>query len=119
MSDEDFRKWLSQVFHNAFSASNESVNVYCWFAMSNYSLFRECLESAGFRYMQVCYWLKDRFVLSINQNFHRVTEPVMILYKDWKNKFINMKYAKNSDVWQMDRLTFEESLDVRERRLKD
>lgn len=107
-----FITWLSEVFKNAFIFSHEHASVFSWFAMSNYSLFRKAIEMSGFKYMQVVYWLKDRFVLSFGQFFHRCTEPCMIFYKDWNKKFINMKYAKNSDMWDLDKLSFEESLEI-------
>lgn len=109
---EEFVNFLRDAFTNAFACSHPHANLYCWFAMSNYGDFRSGLESAGWKYMQVIHWLKDRFALSRGWYYHRITEPCMILYKDWKLKFVNPYYAKNHDVWQMDKLTFEESLDI-------
>lgn len=111
-SEEDFALFLRDAFTNAFIHSKDSVNVYVWFAMSNYTQFRSAIESTGFRYMQVILWLKDRFTLSMGWYYHRITEPCMIFYKDWNKKLVNPHYAKNHDVWQMDKLTFEESLEV-------
>ena len=112
MSSEDFISWLAEVFRNGLAFSHEHANVYCWFAMGKYPLFREAIENAGWRYMQVCYWMKERFVMAMGQYYHRITEPCMIFYRDWNKKFVNYKYAKNSDLWDMDRLTFEENLDI-------
>lgn len=109
---EDLDQLLSLSFLNAFAHSHEHANIYSWFAMSNYSHFRSAMESAGWRYMQVIQWLKERFVLSMGWYYHRITEPCMIGYKDWKKKFVNVAYAKNHDMWQVDRLTFEENLEV-------
>ncbi len=112
MKDEEFIDWLAEVFSNALAVSHEHVNLYCWFAMGKYPLFRTAIERAGWRYMQVTYWLKERFVLAMGQYYHRITEPCMIFYRDWNKKYVNYKYAKNTDIWDMDRLTFEENLEV-------
>lgn len=112
LKDDDFVQFITDAFRNALAVANDHVNVYCWFAMTNYPLFRGAIEAAGFRYMQVVFWLKDRFILSLGWYYHRATEPCMIFYKDWNKKFINYKYAKNTEIWEMDRLTFEESLEV-------
>lgn len=109
---DEFARFLQDAFTNAFAFSHDHANVYCWFAMSNYSEFRHSIEAAGFRYMQVIQWLKDRFALSRGWYYHRISEPCMIFYKDWNKKFVNPYYAKNHDMWQMDKMTFEESLDV-------
>lgn len=108
----DFVAWLSEVFRNGFAVSREHVNVYSWFAMSNYSLFRQAIEAAGFRYMQVIMWVKERFVLSRGWYYHIATEPCMIAYRDWNKKYSNNQYAKEDDVWDLDRLSFEERLDM-------
>lgn len=97
---------------NAYAVSEQSANLYCWFAMSNYQLFRIAIEMAGFRYMQVLTWIKDRFILSRGWYFHRATEPCMIFYKDWNKKYTNYQYAKEDDLWDLDKLSFEERLDV-------
>ena len=109
---EDFENFLVGAFANAIAVSHDHVNIYCWFAMSNYSVFRKSIERCGFRYMQVILWLKERFTFSMGWYYHRITEPCMIFYKDWGKKFVNPHYAKNSDMWQCDKMTFEESLDV-------
>lgn len=111
-SDEEFAEFLGAAFVNAYAFTNDHANFYCWFAMSNYSHFRAAIEKAGWRYMQVINWMKDRFALSRGWYYHRLTEPCMIAYKDWNKKYTNNQYAKNHDVWQMDKLTFEENLDV-------
>lgn len=112
LSQDDFVQFLREAFTNAFAFSHEHANVYCWFAMSNYTEFRSSIELSGWRYMQVVHWLKDRFALSRGWYYHRITEPCMIFYKDWNKKFVNPYYAKNHDMWQVDKLTFEESLDI-------
>lgn len=111
-SEDDFKKFLTDAFSNAWIFSHDHANIYCWFAMTNYGMFRSAIESAHFKYMQVCFWLKERFVLSLGWYYHRATEPCMIFYKDWTKKMVNYKYAKNTEVWEMDRLTFEESLEI-------
>lgn len=111
-SEDDFLSFLREAFSNAFAFSAEHANMYCWFAMSNYTFFRAGIEPCGWRYMQVILWLKERFTLSMGWYYHRITEPCMIFYKDWNKKFVNPHYAKNHDMWQVDKLTFEESLDV-------
>lgn len=112
LEDGNFIDFLRDAFLNAFAFSHEHTNVYCWFAMNNYSQFRCAIESAGFRYMQTIQWMKERFVLSMGWYYHRITEPCMIFYKDWNKKFLHYSYAKNHDMWQMDKQTFEESLDI-------
>lgn len=112
LEDGAFIDFLRDAFLNAFAFSHEHANVYCWFAMNNYSQFRCAIESTGFRYMQTILWMKERFVLSMGWYYHRITEPCMIFYKDWNKKFLHYGYAKNHDMWSIDKLTFEESLDI-------
>lgn len=110
--DDEFVAFLTHALTNAFNFSHEHANIYCWFAMTNYRLFRASLENAGFKYMQTCIWLKEHMIFSMGWYFHRVYEPVMVGYKNWKTKYTNKKYSKERDIWDLDRVEFEQRLNV-------
>jgi len=111
-SDDDFVLFLTDAMTNAFAFSHEHANLYCWFALTNYTQFRTACENAGFNYGQTIIWLKEHFVMAFGQDFHRMYEPAMLMYKDFKSRFLNKTYVKESDVWDLDRLSFEERLDI-------
>lgn len=107
LSPEDYQEFMLKILQNVFQVSHDYANIYLWFATKMRVPFRLAFDQSGFKFMQEIIWLKERFHLSHGAHFHRCYEPCMIGYKDFKKK-----YCKESDAWDLDRMTFEERLDV-------
>ncbi len=112
LSDKQFFEFLQQALSNGFVVTTQTMSVYMFFASKNYRVVRDAFESAGFRYSQMLIWVKDRFVLSPGQEFHRVYEPIMYGWKKNKKHYFNKNYCNASDVIALGKEDFLEQLDV-------
>jgi DNA modification methylase len=112
MTPEDFQAMLLSSFLNIESFLKDQGSIYICHAMGTRETFHAMLLGAGFRHSQTIIWLKERIILSLGQDFHRIYEPIWHGWKEksahWKNK--NLKVEP--DVWDLDRISFEERLDV-------
>ncbi len=112
MSNEQYFEFLSAALKNAFEFSKENMSAYMFFASRNYVVSREAFENAGFYYSQMIIWVKDHFVLSPGNEYHRVYEPIMYGWKKGRDHWFNKSYSNASDVITIGKEDFLEQLDV-------
>ena len=63
-------------------------------------------------FSQVCIWLKNRFVFSSGQLYHRAYEPCMVGWKQGNSAYKNPVFSNISDLWLLDKKTFADYLDA-------
>ncbi len=112
LSDEQYFSFLTNSLKNAFEFTSDEMGIYMFFAGSNYVVTRGAFENAGFHYSQMVIWVKDHFVLSPGQEFHRVYEPIMYGWKKKKDHYFNKNYSNVSDVITLGKQDFLEQLNV-------
>ncbi len=112
LSSEQYREFLTNALTNVFNAMKDSAGIYLFFASRHYTLVRETFEASGFYYSQMIIWVKDRFVLSNGQDFHRMYEPIMYGWKKGKKHIFNKSYSNASDVITTSKDDFLEQLDL-------
>ena len=102
-SDEDYYKFIKDVFKNSFDYSKETASFYCWYASKHHILVERGIKDAGWLVSQLLIWIKNYPVLSLGQDFHRTQEPCLHGWKKGKKHFRN-KLGNLRDVINWDDL---------------
>ncbi len=111
-SDEDCVAFYTAVLKNMDRYSSDDCPIYWWFANKNNHLNRLAFEQAGWYFSQIVIWLKNSFVFTMGQDYHRVYEPCMFGWKKGKKHYTNKQYSNYADVFNTNFAEFEEMLDV-------
>lgn len=111
-SDEECTAFYTDVLKNLFAFSTDDAPIYWWFANKNNHINRIAFEQAGWHFSQIIIWLKNSFVFSRGQDYHRVYEPCMFGWKKGQKHFVSKHYGNMSDVFNLNFAEFEEMLDV-------
>jgi len=109
---EQFIEFLTKIFRNYYDNTTDDMAIYVCHAMSTFSQFLEAFRTARFHYSQTIVWLKNRVILSLGQEYHRVYEPIMFGWKKGKKRYSNMMIPTEKALWILDKKTFAEQLDV-------
>lgn len=88
-SDDDYYKFIKDVFTNAYNFTKDNANFYCWYASRHHTLVERGLIDSKWLISQVISWIKNYPVLSISQDFHRTQEPCLHGWKKGKKHFHN------------------------------
>ncbi len=111
-SDEDCIAFYTEVLKNLYEQTRDDAAIYWWFANKNNHLNRYAFDNTGWHMSQIVIWLKNSFVFSPGQDYHRVYEPCMLGWKKGNSHYINRKYTNLSDVFNLNYAEFEEMIDV-------
>ena len=111
-SPEEFYQFLLAAFKNAYDYTTEDAPIYVCHATKTQEQFFKAFAEAGFHFSQTIIWLKERIILAMGQDFHRVYEPIMFGWKKGRAHYTNKFMNTEKEVWDIDKLTFEERLDV-------
>lgn len=111
-TDEGFYDMLLAVFGNCFDFTVDSSGIYVCHATKTQKQFFDAFKDAGFHFSQTIIWLKERIILALGQDYHRIYEPIMYGWKAGKKRWSNKGMSTEKEVWNIDKATFEEQLDV-------
>ena len=111
-SSESFQQFIYDTFTNIYMYSKPSMAIYCCHATKTQSEFFNAFHDAGFHFSQTIIWLKERMILAMGQDYHRIYEPIMFGWKEGEKHYSNKLMTKEREVWDLDRISFEERLDV-------
>ncbi len=112
-SDDDCLTFYSAVLENLYNHSEEDATLYWWFANSNFHLNRQALIDNKWHLSQTIIWLKNSFVFSRGQDYHRCYEPCMLGWKRGKKHFkITTALNNLTDVFSLDYQDFQQQMDV-------
>lgn len=109
---EEFYNLLLAVFKNVYANTKDSSGVYVCHATRTQKQFFDALKDSGFHFSQTIIWLKERIILALGQDYHRVYEPIWYGWKEGKKRYSSRSMQTEKEVWDIDRATFEERLDV-------
>jgi DNA modification methylase len=104
--------FLLDVLRNAYEFSKDHVAIYVCFATKQQLAFVTAFRDAGFLFSQTIIWLKERIILALGQDYHRVYEPILFGWKEGSVHYKDKTITTEKEVWDLDRMTFEERLDV-------
>lgn len=110
--ENTFYNFLLDVFRNVYAHSKASMAIYVCHATKTQDEFFDAFRDAGFHFSQTIIWLKERIILALGQDYHRVYEPILFGWKKGESHYKNKTITTEKEVWDMDRASFEERLDV-------
>lgn len=108
----DFYQFLYDVFKNIYEFSQDHMAIYVCFATKTEIPFRTAFRDAGFLFSQTIIWLKERLILAMVQDYHRVYEPIIFGWKDGSKHYKDKTITTAKELWDLDKLKFEERLDL-------
>jgi DNA modification methylase len=111
-SADSFYTFLLDMFRNVYAVSKPEMAIYCCHATKTQDEFFDAFRDAGFHFSQTIIWLKERMILAMGQDYHRIYEPIIFGWKEGENHYKNKFICKEREVWDLDRISFEERLDV-------
>ena len=111
-SSSDFNGFLLSVFTNISASLKEGGGVYICFSIKSQKEFFATFSQAGFHFSQMIIWLKERMILAMGQDYHHIYEPIMFGWNGGAKHWSNKELKKENDVWDLDKIDFEERLDL-------
>lgn len=81
MDENDFYKFLYQIFSNYLDIAKAGAAVYVFHADSEGLTFRQAFDASGFTLKQVLIWEKNQFVIG-RQDYHWRHEPILYGWKE-------------------------------------
>ncbi|XOB46639.1 MAG: DNA modification methylase [Candidatus Nealsonbacteria bacterium] len=111
-SPQEFYEFLKKAFINYYNHTRDDMAIYVCYSTSTYEQFANAFKDAKFHESQIIIWLKDRLVLALGQDYHRVYEPIIFGWKKGKIRYTNEMITNERNVWDLDKKKFEERLDV-------
>ncbi len=111
-SDAECLKFYTEVLKNIYDFTVDSATIYWWFANRNNWINRAAFNNSGWHMSQIVIWLKNSFVFSRGQDYHRCYEPCMMGWKNKKTHYKNKEITNLKDVFNLDFSDFNEMLDV-------
>lgn len=105
-------EFYSKSLQNLYKYTADNVSLYWWFANRNFSINELAFKNAEWHLSQVIIWVKENFVFSRGQDYHRCYEPVMFGWKKKKRHFNNKKIGNSKDVFNLDFENFQEMFDI-------
>jgi len=111
-SDKEALEFYTEVLKRLYDHSTDDATLYWWFANKNHEINRQALRKAKWHFSQVIIWVKNSFVFSRGQDYHRMYEPCMVGWKKGKKHFRNNEYSNLADVFNLDKISFNEIFDI-------
>lgn len=111
-SNADFEVFLLKVLKNCYDFSKKEMAIYVCHATKTQEQFFDAFKKAGFHFSQTIIWLKERIILALGQDYHRIYEPIMFGWKKGEKHWKNKNITTEKEVWDLDKMSFEERLDV-------
>lgn len=109
-SDQECIEFYAQCLENLKNYTTEDATIYWWFANKNNWINREAFRIAGWHMSQIIIWVKNSFVFSRGQDYHRMYEPCMVGWREKKPHYKNKKIANLRDVFSLDYGNFAEAM---------
>lgn len=108
----DQYQFLLDAFRLCYEFTHDHAPIYVCYATKQQTAFFTAFRDAGYLFSQTIIWLKERIILALGQDYHRIYEPIIFGWKAKSKHFANRTIASDKEVWDLDRRTFEERLDV-------
>ena len=111
-TSEQYYQFLLDTFKNIYDFTKKEMSFYLCHATKtqweNWAAFKD----AGFHFSQTIIWLKERFILGLGQDWHRIYEPILFGWKERNVHYKNKGLTKESEFWNLGKTDFEEELDL-------
>lgn len=114
LSEMQAREFYAKVAQNIYDFSKPEATFYWWFALNKYPWNSEPLIEKGWHVSQTIIWVKNSFVMSWGQLYHRTYEPCLVGWKVGQTKKVYKQPKLNNlkDVFNLDYEDFHQMLDM-------
>ncbi len=114
LSEVQAREFYDKIAKNIFDYSTEGATFYWWFAMNKYDWNAKALEENNWNISQTIIWVKEHFVMSMGQLYHRMWEPCLVGWKSgqMKKTYRNQFLTNSKDVFNLEYDDFTELFDL-------
>src|SRR3990167_2827582 len=109
-SDRECIEFYAKCLENLKNYSTDDTTIYWWFANKNNWINREAFRIAGWHMSQIIIWVKNSFVFSRGQDYHRMYESCMLGWREKQPHYKNKKIANLRDVFSLDYGNFAEAM---------
>jgi DNA modification methylase len=104
--------FYKEILKQIHDFTTEDMTLYWWFANSLFPTNLQSWEETGFHYSQTVFWLKEHFVFSMGQIYHRIYEPCMVGWKSGKQCYKDGTFSNFSEFWSLGDKKFPDYLDM-------
>lgn len=111
-TDAECLQFYTDVLKCLYEVTTDDVTIYWWFANKNQPINQDAFKQAKWHFSQIVIWVKNSFVFSRGQNYHRMYEPCMVGWKKGKKHFKNRDLSNLSDIWTLDIEDFTNMFDI-------
>ena len=112
-SPEEALKFYKDALKQIYDHTADDATLYWWFATRLTDINMQALQDTNFHWSQTVIWLKNSFIYSPGQLFHRIYEPCMVAWKNGKTHYQSRTFSTYSELWTTGGLkTFQDHLDV-------
>lgn len=111
-TDDDCLQFYTNVLKNLHHFTYDYSCIYWWFANKNQHINRQAFLNSNWYFSQTIVWIKNGFVFSRGQDYHRAYEPCMFGWKKGNKHFKNRAVNNLQDVFSLDYNDFQEIFDV-------
>lgn len=112
ITPDEFESFLTKSLKNAYDFTAEHAPIYLCHATKTQAQFFKAFFKTGWHFSQTIIWLKERLILAMGQDYHRIYEPMIYGWKEGQKHFSNKFITNETEVWNLDRADFETQLDV-------
>lgn len=109
---EAFYAFLLAVFKNAYLFTTPDAPGYCCHATKTFRQFLDAWEDAGWHWSQNIVWRKERLILAMGQDYHRIYEPIMYGWKEGQPHHANKTMSATTELWDLNGIEFMQQLDM-------
>ena len=112
LSDYDATNFYIEVLSNLYEHSTDNAPIYWWLAATKQVINSDAFKETGWYHSQNVIWVKEQFIFSMGQDFHRMYEPCMFGWKQGKKHFKARKLNNLTDVFTLNQNDFADIQDV-------
>lgn len=112
LDGEDAIGFYVDVLDNLYKHTTDNAPIYWWYAATKQFINGEALRRTGWYHSQNIIWVKEQFIFSMGQDFHRMHEPVMFGWKKGNKHFKARRLNNLADTFTLNPEEFADIQDV-------
>jgi len=112
ITTKEYKEFIYKFIENTYLYTTEDMSYYIWFANKWDYLLKEILMKCNFLCSQSIIWVKDNFIISQSQDYHRMYEYAIHGWKKGKKHYFTKNMSKLSDVWNLENNLILDDLDI-------
>lgn len=112
LNEDDALAFYIDVLTNLYVYTTDNSPIYWWYASIKQFINTEAFRRTGWYHSQNIIWVKEHFVFSIGQDFHRMHEPCMFGWKKGKKHFKARQLNNLKDTFLLNNNEFADILDT-------